>query len=357
MSDAVPAMNNYLSYLNSQSSGVAQAQANATKDLLAYYKTRDGLDFGWRAGVQAFLTGLGAYKQYKLYDQQGDLAEAQMRMVDQQKELLLDQYNSITKPLYEKATDKHYGYYWSWGKGLIEKIAECGSKICEYKPDASIANRAMAQVTTGMNQIRLRASRSKGMYQSGKCSAITVQLAAIEAQLRTDAYSMAYRYEDTKKLQWDQFYWNKNLGTAQIAQNVGSQTANLMVQQGSQLQSVAAGITQLISTSQGVLQAQFGALGSQAAVYGSLGSIAGSSAGSQYGQGYGAMLANVPQMYGGIGRGAQQGNAMAGFSPMAVGGANPAMYMEGSPSFVGAPQIPQALDLSGDSSLINGLTV
>lgn len=279
-------------------------------------------ELSWRTAAQTFLAGLGAYKQYKLYDQQGDLAAAQMRMVDQQKDLLLDQYNNITKPLFDQAKDKYYGYYWSWGKSLIEKIAECGSKVCEYTPDQNILNRAMAQVSTGMNQIKLRANRGKGMYQSGKCCAITIQLAAIEGQLRVDAYNMAARYEDTKKLQWDQFYWNKNLGTAQIAQNVGSQTANLMVQQGSQLQSVAAGITQLINTSQNTLGAQFGALSNQAKVFGSLGSIAGEMAGSQYGQGYGAAIANIPNMY----------SRMGGMSVQPSVPSTPRVYIEAMPS-------------------------
>ena len=125
--------------------------------------------------------------------------------------------------------------------------------------------------------------RSLKRGQVGACCDNEFRFAALQAGLMTKALNLAERYEDDKALRWNQFYWGRMTGAAQMAGNQYSVAANLVTGAGSGLNSVVSQMGN--SASAGFQGAQLGidALGNKANFWGGLGNISGMMAGQQYG--------------------------------------------------------------------------
>jgi hypothetical protein len=233
--------------------------------------------------MQAFILAVGAYKQYKMYDQQGDMYEAQKKYLDETREIMKDNYNSLFKPQYQASTGHLWGYVNNWGKGVIETAAACGTRICEYVRDQEVFNRAMAQVPSFVNKAKRIGMRSLKRGQVGICCDNEFRFGALQAGLMTKALNLAERYEDDKALRWNQFYWGRMSGAAAMAGNQYSTAANLVNGASSGVSSVVGQMGQSVNSGAQVAQLGMNALDSKAGFWGGLGGLAGMMAGQQGG--------------------------------------------------------------------------
>lgn len=235
--------------------------------------------------MQALILAVGAYKQYKMYDQQGDMYEAQKKYLDETREIMKDNYYGLFKPQYQASTGHLWGYVNNWGKGVIETAAACGTSICEYVRDQEVFNRAMAQVPSFVNKAKRIGMRSLKRGQVGACCDNEFRFGALQAGLLTKALNLAERYEDDKALRWNQFYWGRMRDSAGLAGNQYAIAANLVSGAASGVSSVVGQIGQSVSAGAQVAQLGMSALDNKAGFWGGLGGMAGMMMGQQGGSG------------------------------------------------------------------------
>lgn len=250
----------------------------------------------WQFWVQALLVGLGAYKQYKMYDQMGDMYESQQAYIDKQRELIDSQYNELTKPQYVKSSDYLWQYAQPFSKSILETVIKCGIKVCEYVKDTSTYNRAVLKIGPAIARARKRSFSQVGVGQIGLIAENEYRYTELEARLMTKAIAIADRYEDQRKLQWDQFYWTKMTTSAQIAQNVMSVGANLLNGGANGIQNVISAMGNSAQIGAAITARQAQALEGQIGVIGGIGSGIGTVFGQMRGQEFAQQLLRVSGM-------------------------------------------------------------
>lgn len=245
----------------------------------------------WTDYVPLFISAIGMYKQYQMYEQMGDLAEAQKAMVEAQMAIYNSTFKDITKPSHERARDKLYGTYWNDLYRQVKQAIDCGLGSCEYdatEAGVEAAARAVADVAIVMRTARRTAKRSLSPSAVGACCDNDFRMASLQAQLTSDAVNSAIRYTDEKKFKWDQFFWQKMTGAATIIQNIGGLAANVHANAASNITSIINSGTAVLGAANQATESGFSALNAQAGLFGGIaglgGAIFGNSVGGQMGQ-------------------------------------------------------------------------
>jgi hypothetical protein len=112
----------------------------------------------------------------------------------------------------------------------------------------------------------------------------------------TKAIAVAERYEDQRKLQWEQFYWNKMTTSGQIAQNIMSTGANLLTGGANGIQNVISAMGQSAQIGSQIAGQQATALQGQIGMIGSIGTMVGRWAGQERGLEFARQLYGVSGM-------------------------------------------------------------
>ncbi len=253
--------------------------------------------FSWQSVSSALLALVGAYKQYQMYAQMGDLAQAQQKMIDQQKTLTLDAYNTMTKPQFTKASAYLWGYGNTWGKAIVEKVAACGTAYCEYREDGGVYNRVAVQTAAVVNKAKRTGLRTTRIGQVGVCCDNDFRFAALQAGLMVKAIGIAEQFEAQKKFQWTQFYWQRNVSAAQIAQNTISTGANLLVGAGTGIQNALNGMTALAGQAGQTAELGMKSLDKSAGFFGGMAALGGAGVGTLWGQAAGDRTALTGSMF------------------------------------------------------------
>jgi hypothetical protein len=274
--------------LMSTNAATIAAQYNASKTSTEFW-------FG------ALLTALGAYKQYKMFDQQGDLFEAQMKHTDQAREIARSNFFDLYKPQFERSTGNYWGDVNPWAKAAIRGVVTCGTKICEYVKDQNTINRTTAKIPQIVANARRLANATRKYGQVGVCMNNDYRFAQMEASLAVKYMGIAERYEDTKKLSWDQFYWNRQSGSASIAQNQQSIAANLVSSSASGLSSAMGQVQQAAAAGLAAVQGYAAVQENMAGWWGGVGQIGGMIGG--FGQGQSAGIGLINSYGSGLGSG------------------------------------------------------
>ncbi len=293
-----------------------EAAAQQGADSLALYREWEKYDKAKDSFWSNFSTGvlalLGAYKQYDMYEQMGDMYEAQKEYLDETREIMSDNYNNLFKPQYQASTGHLWGYVNNWGKGVIETAAACGTRICEYVRDQEVFNRAMAQVPSFVNKAKRVGMRSLKRGQVGTCCDNEFRFGALQAGLLTKALNLAERYEDDKALRWNQFYWVRMTGAAAMAGNQYSVAANLVNGAASGLSNIVGQMGQSVSQGAQIADIGMNALGNKANFWGGLGSIGGTILGNN--QGSGSVMPSM-NIFGGGSPTTSSTNSVVQYSP------------------------------------------
>jgi len=311
-----------------------EAAAQQGADSLALYREWEKYDKAkdsfWSNFSTGLLTLLGAYKQYDMYEQMGDMYEAQKEYLDETREIMSDNYNTLFKPQYQASTGHLWGYVNNWGKGVIETAAACGTRICEYVRDPEVFNRAMAQVPSFVNKAKRIGMRSLKRGQVGICCDNEFRFGALQAGLMTKALNLAERYEDDKALRWNQFYWGRMSGAAAMAGNQYSVAANLVSGAASGLSNVVGQMGQSVGQGAQVAELGMNALGNKANFWGGLSGTAGMFMGNQAGS---QSMSPLSGIFGGGSPAASPSNSVTQYVPSFIGSGGYGMGELGSGTY------------------------
>jgi hypothetical protein len=297
------------------------------EEWIKYDKEKSSFWTKFSTGVLALL---GAYKQYDMYEKMGDMYEAQKEYLDETREIMKDNYNSLFKPQYQASTGHLWGYVNNWGKDVIETAAACGTRICEYVRDPEVFNRAMAQVPSFVNKAKRIGMRSLKRGQVGICCDNEFRFGALQAGLMTKALNLAERYEDDKALKWNQFYWSRMSSAAAMAGNQYSVAANLVSGAASGLSNVVGQMGQSVTQGSQVSELGMNALGNKANFWGGLSGTAGMFMGNQAGS---QSMSPLSGIFGGGSPTTTSSNSVTQYVPSFSGGGGYGMGELGSGTY------------------------
>jgi hypothetical protein len=248
------------------------------------------------AWAQALTVALGAYKQYKMYDQMGDMYQAQQGYIEKQRELIDSQYNELSKPQYQKSSDFLWQYAQPFSKSILETVIKCGIKVCDYVKDGNSYNRAVMKIGPSIARARRRSFAQVGVGQIGLVAENEYRYTELEARLMTKSIAVSERYEDQRKLQWEQFYWTKMTASGQIAQNIMSTGANLLTGGANGIQNVISAMSDSARVGSVIAGQQATAMQGQINTIGGIGTMVGQYAGQQRGLEFARQLFGVSGM-------------------------------------------------------------
>lgn len=182
----------------------------------------------WTKWLGLTLALLGAYKQYDMYEKQGELYEAQRDAIGKASAIAESNYYDLYKPQYEWARNFLQNKVDPYAWGILTDVTKCLNSICEYVKDTAIEIRAKAKIPAIIAKRQALSRRTMKSSQSGVCCDDNYRYAELSASLMVQAISIGERYEDDKKFKWDGFYANRKSSAAQIAQNMYSTGSNML---------------------------------------------------------------------------------------------------------------------------------
>ena len=224
----------------------------------------------WGLVLTTIISALGAYKQFEMFRKQGNLAQEQADATKAFSLLQRENFDKINLPQYKKSDS----FFWTYLRGgfskdIETKVAECGLRYCEYQGDEDEdVSSAYADSYDIINNLRLKSKRSLSPFQAGECFDNSYRLDALEAQMLVVANSAAKRRYDSKKLAYDQFYWQKYTQVAQMAGNINVVGAGLLTGSVNAVQASLNAQGQTLQTADLAVQSQFAALNGQQATIG-----------------------------------------------------------------------------------------
>ncbi len=232
-------------------------------------------EIGLKTVIAGLLTAAGLFKQYERLEKQGDLYEAQRDVVLRNVALSERTYNETFLPSYKQGVNFfEKGFRKQW-EPILTKIVTCGTQECEYVPDYERhTTRGLADAAKIISGVKRTARRALDAYSIGLCSEQSFKFAEVQARMVMDSKVLGRTFEEDLKLRKDTFYWNRLTTSASIAQNVGSLSANLLVQGKASLIQGLQAINQAASGFDNAVASGFSVLRNEGSFYGGLGAAA-----------------------------------------------------------------------------------
>ena len=173
----------------------------------------------WRSVLAGLVGAYSVVRQYQLNKRMVDLQERSVKVAEEYLKLAQRAYDEISLPTFNRLRD-HFDYARDkWRPRLDEFMAEA-FRLKEYRPQYAIAQgRAMSTVQSEFDKARKMRQRSRGRYEIGRACHEDILFAIAGAQARVAAADAAFRYEDTKKLKLDEWYWQRQSAGADAAAN------------------------------------------------------------------------------------------------------------------------------------------
>jgi hypothetical protein len=174
------------------------------------------------------LAAVGAYKQYDMYEKQGKLFESQRDSIKKTTAIAESNYYDLFKPQFEWARNFMQNKVDPFAWGVLTGVVDCLNSICEYVKDTAIEIRAKSKVPAIIAKRQALSRRTMKSSQSGVCCDDNYRYTELAANLMVQAISVAERYEDDKKLKWDDFYLRRKSAAATIAGNMYATASNML---------------------------------------------------------------------------------------------------------------------------------
>lgn len=163
---------------------------------------------------------VGIIQQYNLNQRQVDLQERAVDQAQEYLELAQDNYNNISVPTFERMRDFFDNCGLASWKTHVENFLDLADDDVTYDPKYDLAEgRAISTVQAQFDKARTLRGRMRGRFRTGKCCAEDTMFAIASAQAKVAAANVAYRYEDQKAFEVDQWYWQKQTAGGQLAMN------------------------------------------------------------------------------------------------------------------------------------------
>ena len=225
----------------------------------------------WTKWLGLTLTAVGAYKQYDMYEKQGELYEAQRDAIGKASAIAESNYYDLYKPQYEWARNFLQNKVDPYAWGILTDVTKCLNSICEYVKDTAIEIRAKAKIPAIIAKRQALSRRTMKSSQSGVCCDDNYRYAELSASLMVQAISIGERYEDDKKFKWDGFYANRKSSAAQIAQNMYSTGSNMLIGASSNIGNATGQIQAGVNSGLNAINGMATAMNNQADFWGGIG--------------------------------------------------------------------------------------
>ena len=230
----------------------------------------------WTKWLGLTLAAVGAYKQYDMYEKQGELYEAQRDAIGKASAIAESNYYDLYKPQYEWARNFLQNKVDPYAWGILTDVTKCLNSICEYVKDTAIEIRAKAKIPAIIAKRQALSRRTMKSSQSGVCCDDNYRYAELSASLMVQAISIGERYEDDKKFKWDGFYANRKSSAAQIAQNMYSTGSNMLNGASSNIGNATSQIQAGVNSGLAAVNGMAASMNNQADFWGGLGTLGGS---------------------------------------------------------------------------------
>jgi hypothetical protein len=240
----------------------------------------------WTKWAGLTLAALGAYKQYDMYEKQGELFETQRDAIEKASAIAQSNYYDLYKPQYEWSRNFLQNKVDPFSWGIIQDVTKCLNSICEYTKDTAIEIRAKSKIPAIIAKRQALSRRTMKSSQSGVCCDDNFRYAELSASLMVQAISIGERYEDDKKLKWDSFYAGRKQSAAQIAQNMYSTGSNMLNGASSNIGNATSQIQAGANAGLAATQGMASSLNNQADFWGGLSGLGGALTGDVYGRGF-----------------------------------------------------------------------
>lgn len=178
----------------------------------------------WQAVLAGAVGTYGFIRQFELQERMVDCAEAQKEQAQEYLELTQQQYEEVTRPIFDcikEAFTTAEDCYAQFEKEFVELALNCPVPEPDYvSQEGRVLGVVQAQFDNALKQRR----RQLGKHETGRCKSENVRFALATATAKTDALNSAYRYEEARRDRWDEIYWNRKVQGMAIAQGAIGRT-------------------------------------------------------------------------------------------------------------------------------------
>lgn len=176
-----------------------------------------------------FTTIIGTYaviKQFQLYEEQLALAKQTVRQAEDYLDLTKFGFWNVAIPTFNRQRDLFDRYVSNFAHYEVEYMADA-FRFKEYDPDYTTQEgRTQASVQYKFDRAALQRRRQNGKYNSGRACHDAIYFGTMMALAKVDAANHGYRYEEAKKRELDQWYWQRRTDGARITDSMAGRVVS-----------------------------------------------------------------------------------------------------------------------------------
>lgn len=170
----------------------------------------------WQAVLASLIGTYGLVRQYQILQDQLNLAERSVTQADDYLALADSAYNNISVPTFTRQAQQFDRYTSTFG-GYEDIYMADAFRLQEYTPQYDVQmGRTLASVQAQFDKAALQRKRMTGKYNTGRACHDATWFATMTALAKVDAVNHGYRYEDSKKITLDGWYWDRRTAGARI---------------------------------------------------------------------------------------------------------------------------------------------
>ena len=207
-------------------SGSINSVANTQKEAQTDYIDRVAEPQTSAWATLAKLVGIyGLVRQYQIQKDYLDETKAATAQAERYLKLAESAYQTISVPTFRCQKALFQRYLCDFSTYESRYVGDA-FRLKEYDPKYQVQEgRAISTVQRMFDKARLQRQRINGKYNTGRACHDTTTMLIQQAQAKVAAANTAYRYEEERKLQLDDWYWQRRSAGIGV---VGNMRANVI---------------------------------------------------------------------------------------------------------------------------------
>lgn len=163
----------------------------------------------WQSILGTFIGIYSLVRAYEMFKEQLKIARQILRQQEDYLTLAKRHYNEINLPSFERVRDL-YDRYVTKFQGYEERFMQEAFRLIEYDPDYDVQEgRVFSKVQQQFDRATRALQRARGKYNAGRPCKNATYMAVMGALAKVDAINHGYRYEESKKMRLDDWYWRR----------------------------------------------------------------------------------------------------------------------------------------------------
>jgi hypothetical protein len=189
---------------------------------LSYLQARNA----WQMLLGSFIGIYSLIKSYEMYKEQLKIAKEILRQQEDYLTLAKRHYDEINLPSFERVRDLYDRYVVRF-QNYEDRFMQEAFRLVEYDPDYDVQEgRVFSKVQTQFDRSYRMRLRARGKYQAGRPCRDATWISVMAALAKVDAINHSYRYEEAKKRDLDQWYWNRWRAGAQFETDLANRAVS-----------------------------------------------------------------------------------------------------------------------------------